>query len=203
VAANVLLNTSLLGGLMGYNQAWVRYSYNGASAGMMPRRYESTTARGVHRPLTFLQAACGLVAIGLTAWRNWDPFQILFFRGGTIGGYGVLWLIAFAGLSVVVYFWRDNKGESVWVAKIFPFTSAAMLLTMAGLASWHFAVMLGVADSDPMATAFPLGYLVVALAGLSWSLKLRRVAPAKYVALAGPPEPEVLAPAKPVAQEAR
>jgi amino acid transporter len=189
VAANILLNTSLLGGLMGYNQAWVRYAFNGASAGMMPKSFESTDARGIHRPLTALQAVCGAAAIGVTCWAGWDPFQILFFRGGTLGGYGVLWLITIAGVAVVAYYWRDTRGESVWVASICPSASAVLLLTMVVLASWHFALMLEVASSDPIAKALPLGYLLIALIGLSWALKVRRDDPVKYAALAGPPTP--------------
>jgi amino acid transporter len=202
VAANILLNTSLLGGLMGYNQAWVRYAYSGASAGMMPSVFESTSERGIHQPLTVLQAGCGLAAIGLTCWRGWDPFQILFYRVGTLGGFGVLWLLALAAVAVVAHFWRNRLGESVWVARICPAASAALLLTMAVLASWHFALMIGVTSSDPVATALPLSYLVIALLGLRWALKVRHQEPEKYAALSGPPAPTPAVPTGSIAQGA-
>lgn len=190
VAANILLNTSLLGGLIGYNQAWVRYAYNGAAVGMMPAVFSRTSPRGIHIPLTALQAVCGLVAIGLTIWRHWDPFSQLFFIGGTLGGYGVLVLYVLTSISVAAYFWRDHHGESVWVARICPTAASVLLLAMTVLASWHFSLMIGVAPSDPMAIALPLMYLIIALIGLGWVLKVRRTAPLKYAELAGAPVPQ-------------
>lgn len=198
VAANILLNTSLLGGLIGYNQAWTRYAYNGAAVGMMPQVFSRTNARGIHTPLTALQAACGIAAIGLTCWRGWDPFGQFFFVGGTLGGYGVLLLYVLTGISVAAYFWRNAHGESVWVSRICPAASSVLLLAMTVLASWHFALMIGVAPSDPMALALPLCYLVIALLGLWWALRTRRSAPEKYAELAGPPTPT----STPVTQEA-
>lgn len=221
VAANVLLNTSLLGGLIGYNQGWVRYAYNGARVGMMPQLFERTTARGIHFPLTVLQSACGLAAIGLTCWRGWDPFQQFFYVGGTLDGYGVLWLLALTSISVAVHFRRERKKqvreagveaaaaervgfqrESVWVSSICPAVSAALLLAMAVLASWHFSLMIGVAPSDPMAKVLPLSYLVIALIGLGWVLRVRRRSPQKYQGLSGPPTPELAVAAGVISQEA-
>lgn len=201
VAANILLNTSLLGGLIGYNQAWTRYAYNGAAVGMMPAVFTRANSRGIHTPLTALQALCGLAAIGVTCWRGWDPFGQFFFIGGTLGGYGVLLLYVLTSISVAVYFWRDPQGESVWVSRICPAASSVLLLTMTVLASWHFALMIGVAPSDPMATALPLGYLLIALAGLAWALRIRRTWPQKYAQLAGAPVPRPI-PADTVTQEA-
>ena len=216
VAANSLLCTSLLGGLIGFSQGWVRNAYNGARAGMMPQIFERTSAHGIHRPLTVLQGACGLAAIGLTCWRGWDPFQQFFYIGGTLGGYGVLWLLTLTSISVAVYFWREKnkhvdethgelagvRRESVWVSSICPAASAVLLLVMAVLASWHFAQMIGVSPSDPMAIGFPLAYLVVAVIGLTWALRVRRAAPEKYRALSGPPTPDNPVPTTTVAQEA-
>lgn len=202
VAANVLLNTSLLGGLIGYNQAWVRYAYNGAAVGMMPQIFSRTSARGIHTPLTVLQAGCGLAAIGLTCWRGWDPFQQFFYIGGTLGGYGVLLLYVLTGVSVAAYFRRDAHSESKWVARVCPTASSILLLVMAVLASWHFALMIGVAPNDPMAKALPLGYALIALLGLGWVLRTRRTSPAKYAELAGPPVPKPIAPTDALAQEA-
>ena len=198
VAASALLNTSVLGGLIAYNQAWVRFAYNGAAVGMMPTVFSRTSARGIHTPLTALQAACGLGAIAFTCWRGWDPFTQLFFVGGTVGGYGVLLLYVLTSVSITVHFRRRTHEESAWVALICPAVSAAALLVMAVLASAHFALMIGVAPSDPMATALPLGYLLIALIGLAWALRTRRTQPGKYAALAGPPAPIAV----PVAQEA-
>jgi amino acid transporter len=204
VAANILLNTSLLGGLIGYNQAWVRYAYNGAAVGMMPQIFTRTSARGIHTPLTVLQALCGVAAIAVTCWRGWDPFQQFFYIGGTLGGYGVLLLYVLAGVSVTAYFRHDARGETVWIARIFPALSALLLLAMTVLASWHFALMIGVAPSDPMARELPLGYLLIALLGLGWALRTRRTAPGKYTELAGPPvpAPATSANATAIAQEA-
>lgn len=201
VAANILLNTSLLGGLIGYNQAWVRYAYNGAAVGMMPQIFTRTTARGIHTPLTALQAACGLAAIGVTCWRGWDPFAQFFYVGGTLGGYGVLLLYVLASISVTVYFRRDAQGETAWVAYIAPAASSLLLLVMTVLASWRFALMIGVSPTDPMAKALPLGYALIALIGLAWALRTRRDAPAKYADLAGPPVPKPAADT--IVQEAR
>ena len=201
VAANVLLNTSLLGGLIGYNQAWVRYAYNGAAVGMMPKVFSRTSPRGIHTSLTALQAVCGLAAIAVTCWRHWDPFLQLFYIGGTLGGYGVLLLYVLTGVSVTAYFWRDRRGESIWVARICPTLASAALLAMTVLASWHFAQMIGVAPSDPTAVVLPLLYLITALIGLAWALRVRRTAPRRYAELAGAPAPQ-LVPADAVAQEA-
>jgi hypothetical protein len=94
------------------------------------------------------------------------------------------------------------RRESVWVSSIFPAASAVLLLAMAVLASWHFAQMIGVSPSDPMAIGFPLAYLVVAVIGLTWALKVRRAEPEKYRALSGPPTPDSPMPTTAVAQEA-
>ncbi len=202
VAANVLLNTSLLGGLIGYNQAWVRYAYNGAAFGMMPRVFARTSTRGIHVPLTALQAACGLAAIGLTVERHWDPFLKLFYIGGTLGGFGVLLLYVLTSVAIAAHFWRDRYGESVWVARVCPRAAAVLLLVMAVLASSHFALMIGVSPSDPMATALPMLYVVAALIAVAWVLWIRRARPAIYAELAGPPTPTRPVPTAAVTQEA-
>jgi amino acid transporter len=201
VTANILLNTSLLGGLIGYNQAWIRYAYNGAAVGMMPPLFSRTNARAIHTPLTVLQAACGLAAIGLTCWRGWDPFAQFFYVGGTLGGYGVLLLYVLASVSVTVYFRRDTRGESARVARVYPVAASLLLLAMTVMASWHFALMIGVSPSDPMAKALPLTYALVALIGLSWALRTRREAPEKYAELSGPPVPKPVPPTDTIAQE--
>jgi hypothetical protein len=62
----------------------------------------------------------------LYALAGWDPMVRLFFWLGTTGAFGVLCLLAATSISVIRFFARDPRGESVWHRPAAPAVAAVV-----------------------------------------------------------------------------
>lgn len=178
--ASLLMLTSLLAARIGYSQTWIRLAYVGAVAGMGPAPLGRAGARGVPRTAAVVESVAGLAAIGLTQLLHWSPLGQLFYIGGTAGGWAITCVLAVTSAAIAVFFHRDRHGEALWAAVILPSVAAVALAVAAVLATWHFAVLIGVAPGDRATYVLPAVFALVALAGAGRALYLKARRPDRY-----------------------
>lgn len=185
---NTLFLTSLAAAALAYHNAVWRYTYAIARDGLLPSSLARVGAAGIPRAASALQGLVGIGSLFAAKILNWSPVNQYFYIGGTWGGYAILILLTLTALAVIVYLYRFPQGESAWVRLVLPVVSAIGLLVMAWLCTAHFALLLGVAPSDPTTTRL-IGILAGAVVlGLVWSLYLKFRRPAIYAALARGPQ---------------
>ncbi|HEY0804274.1 MAG TPA: amino acid permease, partial [Pseudonocardiaceae bacterium] len=108
-----------------------------------------------------------------------DPLVNLFFWLGTVGGFGVLVLLAGTSAAVIGYF-RRNGGENAWRAFFAPALAFLALVAAIVLSVVNFATLLGIDPHNPARWLFPIAYVVIAIAALLWAGVLRSRRPEVY-----------------------
>jgi amino acid transporter len=182
-AGQWLFLTSLFAAALAFHNAVLRYAYSLGREGVLPGRLGRTAANSIPRAASLTQSATGLAVIGAFALFRWPPETGLFFGGGTTGGFAILVLLALTSLAVIVFFWRDARGESAWSRLIAPALAGLVLTVLTVLAVQHYSTLLGVPPAAPAAWALPAAYAVLAAAGAAWGLALRAYRPDVYQAI--------------------
>lgn len=191
---NVLLITSAFAAMLSYHNTVARYTFSLAREGVLPRLLARTGVRsGAPVSASLLQSIVGGVVIVVYAAFNLDPFVQLFFWLGMTGGFGVLLLLAATSVSVIFYFLRNGRQESIWTRVIAPLGSAIFLIWAAQQTVRDYATMLAVQESDPVRWVLPGLYLVVLVLGLVWAVVIKSLKPQVYASIGhgidGPPAP--------------
>lgn len=185
VLANDFLVLTIGAALIAYAAGVVRYKQAAAYKGMLPRVLARSSRSGVPRQAAAVQSAFGAIAIIVAAAFHWNPLTQLFFIVGTIGGDGILLLLTVTAVAIAVYFRRhpeQRAQESTWTAVAAPWISAVLLAVGLGLANWHFDLNVG-EPGDRAARLWPLMFVAIALAGVSWALWTKRFHPARFLQL--------------------
>jgi amino acid transporter len=181
---HALFVTSIVAAMISFHNTTARYMFALGRERVLPAWLGRTAARtGSPHNASLLQSAIGLTVIVAYAAGGWDPLVHLFYWAGTIGGLGVLFLITTTALAVISYFAKQPDGEAVWRRLIAPSLAAIALVAVAALAVWNVGTLLGVPPGHPLAWAVPTGYLVLAIAGIGWGLRLRNRRPDVYAAI--------------------
>jgi len=177
---HVLLLTSVIAAMISYHASASRYVFSLGREGVLPSAFGRTLPR-TGAPLwgSLTQTVIGLVVILAYAAAGLDPLVNLFFWLGTVGGFGVLVLLAATSAAVIGYF-RRNGGESPWRAVFAPALAFLALVAAVILSVTNFATLLGVAPTSPARWLFPVAYVVIAIAALLWSAVLRSRRPEIY-----------------------
>jgi amino acid transporter len=179
-----LFLTSLLAAMIAFHNICSRYAFALGRERVLPAAFGRTARRsGAPVVASLVQSLIGLLVILTYATAGWDPLVQLFFWAGTSGGLGVLLLIATTAVAVLVFFIRHPAGESIGRRLLAPAAAIAGLAVVVWLALWHFATLLGVAESHPLRWGVPAGYLFVAVAGAGWALLLRATRPQVYAGI--------------------
>ncbi|HEY7176946.1 MAG TPA: amino acid permease, partial [Micromonosporaceae bacterium] len=152
--------------------------------GVLPRLLGRTRARtGAPLVSSLAQTIVALIVIVVFAVEKWDPLTRLFFWLGTTGGFGILVLLLATSLSVLNFFRRDYRGESVWSRVLAPILAIAGLGYVMYYVVDGFANLLGVGSHDPVRWIMPGLYLAVAVIGVLWALTLKAGKPDVYDAI--------------------
>ena len=178
--AQLLFLTSLFAAALAFHNVVWRYIFALGREHVLPAALGRTGAGNIPRAASLTQSASGLAVIVFCAATGQDPMVRLFFGLGTLGGFGIIVLLALTSVAVIVFFARDGRGENTWQRLIAPALAAVALAGIVVLAVRNYAVLLGVARSDPAAWAFPASYAAVAAIGLGWGLLLRARRPDLY-----------------------
>jgi len=172
--ARVLFVTSVFAAMISFHNTTARYIFALGRERVLPPVFGRTGVRtGAPKAGSVSQTVLGLVVIVLYAVLGLDPLVQLFFYGGTLGGFGVLLLIAATSIAVLVFFARNQTGENAWRRVIAPALATICLLAIVYLAVDNFATLLGVKPSSPLRWLLPGSYLVAIAVGLMWALVLR------------------------------
>ena len=178
---HLLFVTSVLAAMISFHNTTSRYMFALGRERVLPAAL-GRTSRRTGSPMigSLVQTVTGLIIILVYALTGMDPVIQLFFWLSTTGGVGILFLLVLTSIGAVVFFAKTNNGETLWQRRIAPIISTVLLLAVTYFAVTNFAVLLGVPGNSPLTWAFPVGFVVVGLAGVVWGLVLRARQPEVY-----------------------
>jgi len=165
-AGRVLFLTSLFAAMLAFHNFATRYMFALGREGVLPRVLERTGQKGAPKVASIWQSLLGLFVILLYAAMGWDPLVKLFFWLGTMGGFGILLLVAATSIAVIGFLARTPSYESVWHRLIAPGAASVVLLGMVWLAVTNYATLLGCTARTPRQPMVPVH---VPAGGWSWA----------------------------------
>lgn len=174
-----LFVTSVFAGLVSYHVAVGRYVFALGRERVLWSLFRSTTRHGAPKWGSVLQSTIGLVVITFYAVMGLDPMIQLFYWGGTIGAYGLLWLITITAVAVIAYH-RRHGADSLWRGLIAPAVAFVLLLAVLATATANLHALLGTSWDSPLPWSVLAVYLVVATIGVIRGEVLRRRQPDVY-----------------------
>ncbi|MGF1646068.1 MAG: APC family permease [Kineosporiaceae bacterium] len=181
--AGVLFVTSLFAAMLAAHSIVARYVFALGRERVLPGVLARTNRAGAPVGGSVVQTlVAGLVLVGCL-WWGVDPISGLLFVASVVAGLGVLLLLTATSLTILVYFARHPghgaDRESRWRRIVAPGIALVVLGVVSLATVVFFGDLLGV--SDPvLAAAGPVGYLLLALAGVGWGEWLRRHRPEVY-----------------------
>ena len=163
-----LVITSLLAGLLAFQNATSRYFFALGRGGVLGKALGSTNKAGSPANGVWLTSIISLVVILIFAVTGLDPVLNLFFWMSAITAIAVIFVEILVSLSVFAFF-SKNGGENVWKAKIAPLASAVLLALALYLLMSRFNLLAGTVPEgvDPS-----LPESAWQLNGLGWFLVL-------------------------------
>ena len=179
---HLLFVTSMLAAMISFHNTTARYMFALGRERVLPAAL-GRTARRTGSPVvgSIVQTVIGLIIILVWALVGLDPLIQLFFWLSTSGGVGILFLLVLTSIGTIVFFAKDKGGsENVWQRTVAPIVATVLLLVVTYFAVTNFAQLLGVDPSSPLTWAFPVGFVVVGVAGVTWGLVLRARQPEVY-----------------------
>lgn len=180
----VLLLTSVTAAALSFHNTTARYLFALGREHVLPARLGRTSPRTMAPAAASLtQSAIAGAVIVIWALLGLDPLVHLFYFLGSAAGLALVCLVAYCGLAVLVYFWRDRRGERAWTARIAPALALLLLAVVVALSVLHFHTLLGLDADHWLPRLVPV--LVVALwaAGTCWGLVLKRARPEVYAGI--------------------
>jgi len=177
-----LLVASLFACGLSFHNTLNRYLFAAGREGLLWRGL-GRTHPDHHSPQLagLVQTAFMLVAIALFALAGADPYTVVFSWMGAFSSLGILILQLLVSLAVVVFFWRNGRGMSVWRRLIAPGLSALGLAACFVMMTGNLELVSG--SSSRIVQAFPLMLAAVGLAGAGLALWVRARKPRVYAHL--------------------
>ncbi|REF94604.1 amino acid/polyamine/organocation transporter (APC superfamily) [Asanoa ferruginea] len=170
----LLFLTSLFAALLVFHHTVARYSYALGRERVLPAAFGRVVRRtGAPKVGSLAQSILALGVIGTYAVAGWHPMENMFALLTTTGGLGVLILMAATSVSVIGFFSRDPRGESIWHRLIAPVAASLFLGGLTIDTIIHFGSLLAPASSQ-WVWGFPIAYGIAMLGGLVWAFIVRR-----------------------------
>lgn len=180
--AGVLLCTSMLATYIAIHAAASRYVFALAREGLLPRllaRFDET--RNVPVAATLCISIATVVCLGAIASIRTDPYAAIIPVLIGMGTLGIIALQAAAAIAIVCYVVRRRREAGPVVLLASPCAAVGLAIALATVCA-NFTLLSTV--STPFVGALPVVYPVTLIAGLVFSLWLRRARPLRYAGLA-------------------
>lgn len=185
---SVLLITSLFACVLSFHNVLARYMHAMGNAGALPRAL-AQTHRKHHSPAvaSLVQTATALLALGIIAASNMDPYAqgFTWFSGVATAGFVTLMLLTCA--SVIVFFARQKQLKAnLWQRNIAPALGGTILTVFLVMIVMNFPLLVGDSDAagNPQAGVLTYGLLGLLLAffaaGVVQALILKAQSPERY-----------------------
>lgn len=188
--ANVLFITSLIAALSAFHNSAARYFFSLGRAGVLPRRLSLSRSGGAPVAGSLTQSSLSLlvVIIFAVAGRNSSlgdmyPVLTLFTWLTNAAAFGLVFLLAVASVSVLVWSVRQNERIGVFARIIAPVLASIGLAAVAVLVLDNFDLMIGDTGPNWLVVVMPGIILGAGAGGLLWGEFLRRRRPEQYAAL--------------------
>jgi amino acid transporter len=180
-----LLLASLFACCLSFHNTLNRYLFAAGREGLLWRGL-GRTHPDHHSPLFAggVQTVVVLAAVGLFALAGADPYVVVFSWMGAFSALGILLLQLLVSIAVIVFFWREDRGVSLWRRLIAPGLSAIGLAGCFGLMAANLELVSG--SSSRIVQSFPWILVFVAVLGASLALWVKARRPAVYAALGRP-----------------
>jgi amino acid transporter len=184
-----LLLASLFACCLSFHNTLNRYLFAAGREGLMWRGL-GRTHPDYHSPLFAggVQTVVVLGAVGLFALAEANPYAVVFSWMGAFSALGILVLQLLVSIAVIVFFWREHRGVSLWRRLIAPGLSAIGLAACFGLMAANLDLVSG--SSSRIVQNFPWILLFVGALGASFALWVKERRPAVYADLGRPFSPE-------------
>jgi amino acid transporter len=181
---HVLFVTSLLAAQVSFHNTAARYAFALGREEVLPAILGRTSAR-TNAPIfaSAVQSAVGLLVIVTYAMAGWDPVVQLFFYAGTIGGIGVLTLLALTSIAVLSFFLKTRHAVGAFSAYLAPMVSSLALFVVVILAIYHLDILLGVPPGHPLTWIVPVTIVATLALGAAWGNHLRVRRPDTYAVI--------------------
>lgn len=180
VMIEILMCTSGFAGCLALHNVLARYVYCLSADGVFPRalgeihsRFGSPAKASV---IVSIVTGLGFVGCAVGAMDPYDGYGILV----GIAGIGLLTLQVLTSASVVAFFFRDRRGQSVWKTLIAPGLACLIILSCDVFAAANISLLTG--DEKSGIILF-IVFTVVFFAGVIHARVLRRYNPSVYDAI--------------------
>ena len=180
--AGVLLCTSMLATYIAIHAAASRYVFALAREGLLPRRLAGfDEISNVPRAATlFMSAVTGLCLAGVALTRT-DPYAAVIPVLIGMGTLGIIALQAAAAIAIVFYVLRRRQEAGMVVVGASLCAAAGLAVALATVCT-NFTMLSTI--NTPVVAWLPCLYLFTLIAGLLFSVWMRRVRPQHYARLA-------------------
>ncbi|GAB4001664.1 hypothetical protein GCM10029992_37790 [Glycomyces albus] len=177
----VLLLTSVAAAALSFHNTVARYLFALGREYVLPAGLGRTSARHCAPAAASLTQSAVAGAVILTfAASGLDPLVHLFFFVGNSSGLGLTTMFTCCAVAVVVYFWRNRRGERIWTAYIAPAFALVALVIVMYLSFRHFHTLLGVPQEALVPRLVPILVAALGLLGAGWGLCLKLTRPTVF-----------------------
>lgn len=192
---HILFAGSIVAALISFHNTTARYAFALGRERVLPAAFGRTSNRtGAPIVASLAQSCLALIVIIIYTVAGWDPLVQLFYWGGTIGGIGVLTLLAMTSFAVIGFFARTDRStvntepESGWATRIAPAVAGVLLCLTLFLALKNLPTLLGVPTDHPLIRIVPVGIVVTVVLGVLWAgfLRIRRPAVYRLIGMGAP-----------------
>ncbi len=178
----VLMLTSLFAALLSFHNATSRYIFSLGREHVLPALL-SKVSRSQQAPVWACAAQAAAVAVSLIAFvaSKSDPMVVVMPYTAALSTIGLLTVQFLTSLSVVAFFKRAKRGESMWVRVIAPALSALALGDFVFMEVAHLELLTG--SNSRWIYCFPYVIATVGLGGVTYALWIRKARPDRYKGL--------------------
>ncbi|WP_438854843.1 APC family permease [Agromyces sp. M3QZ16-3] len=143
ILMQVLVVSSFIAMLIGVQNMFSRYVFALARARALPRQLARVSKRS-QVPATAALVIGVLIAIIIMAflWSGADPITVVFAWFVALGTIGFIVMMAFASISIVVFFFREKLEKGFWSTKVAPIAAVILMVTILFISIQNYDALL-------------------------------------------------------------